>query len=240
MPKKATKKKKAGGKKKAIDAPVPYRPLYPEGNAASSVERTLLSTLSTRTDLVFVKLKQSDWGFSDFTVMLHSTAPLHSVCRAIEEKHGRMGVDPIDGRTTLQLFRHPPNEKNELLASDWHLRLDQVGMSGGTMDEGHSAIIYYNYKPAEYSALLQREPQLILTNLSLEESEAQKEHEIYGDEGDHTTDDNQSGINSQSAAAGGHMRSTSSAAVAPSRGSSGGGIGGPSSLARAPTTSVIS
>jgi hypothetical protein len=88
-----------------------------------------------------------------------------------------MASDSATGTSTLQLFRHPPNEKNLIPAADWHLRLDQLGMTGGTVEEQHQAIIYYNYVPATYSALLQREPQLILQPLSAEEHEAYQEQQ---------------------------------------------------------------
>lgn len=163
----SVKKKK---KKTLVDVAPPPRPLYGPVGGVDCIERRMLSELTTRNDLVFVRLKQSDWAYSDFTVMVHASAPLYTLCRKIEEKHGRMASDAA-GHTSLQLFRHPPNEKNILPPSDWHLRLDQVGMTGGTVEEQHQAIIYYNYVPATYSPLLQKEPQLILPSLSAEENE---------------------------------------------------------------------
>lgn len=173
----SVKKKK---KKGLVDVPPVPRSLYGVGSGNENVEKILLEKLTTRNDLVFVRLKQSDWSFSDFTVMVHASAPLYTICRKIEEKHGRMASD-AQGNTSLQLFRHPPNEKNLLPPSDWHLRLDQVGMTGGTVEEQHSAIIYYNFVPATYSPLLQREPQLMITKLSAEETEAlaeQRQNEV--------------------------------------------------------------
>jgi hypothetical protein len=163
------KKKK---KKALVDVPPPPRSLYGVGSGNDNPEKALLEKLVTRADLVFIRLKQSDWQYSDFTVMVHATAPLYTLCRKIEEKHGRMASDSATGHTTLQLFRHPPNEKNLIPSSDWHLRLDQLGMTGGTVEEQHQAIIYYNYVPASYSALLQREPQLIVQSLSADDHDA--------------------------------------------------------------------
>jgi len=107
--------------------------------------------------------------------MVHASAPLYTLCRKIEEKHGRMGLDTATGATSLQLYRHPPNEKNLLPPSQWHLRLSDLGMTGGTVEEQHQAIVYYNYVPSAGSALLQREPQLMLKTLTAEESEAYHE-----------------------------------------------------------------
>ncbi len=162
-------------KKAPVDVPPVPRSLYGVGSGNENPEKSLLEKLVTRSDLVFVRLKQADWAYSDFTVMVHASAPLYTLCRKIEEKHGRMGLDASSGATTLQLFRHPPNEKNLLPPSEWHLRLDQLGMAGGTVEEQHQAIVYYNYVPAGSSALLQREPQLMLHALSAEENEAYHE-----------------------------------------------------------------
>ena len=105
-PKKAgagsVKKKK---KKTLVDVAPPPRSLYGVGSGNDNPEKLLLEKLVTRADLVFVRLKQADWQYSDFTVMVHASAPLYTLCRKIEEKHGRMGID-ASGTTTLQLFRH--------------------------------------------------------------------------------------------------------------------------------------
>lgn len=182
MPPKAKPSVKKKKKKALVDVPPPARSLYGPGSGNENPEKLLLEKLVTRSDLLFVRLKMADLAYADFTVMVHASAPLYTLCRKIEEKHGRMGLDAA-GHTTLQLFRHPPNEKNLLPPSDWHLRLEQLGMAGGTVEEQHQAIIYYNFTPAHSDALLQREPQLMLHALTVEESEAYAEAAANGSHG---------------------------------------------------------
>ena len=184
-PKKKKGSAKQAKKKSSADSDPPVRSLYGPDSGNDNVEKLLLEKLVTRADLVFVRLKQVDWAYSDFTVMVHATAPLYTLCRKIEEKHGRMASDPVSGQTTLQLFRHPPNEKNIIHPADWHLRLDQLGMTGGTVEEQHQAIIYFNYVPAASTALLQREPQLImLPRISVEEHELHEQQQARHNDAD--------------------------------------------------------
>lgn len=173
-PKKASSGKKKK-KKGLVDVPPVPRSLYGVGSGNENVEKVLLEKLVTRADLVFIRLKQIDWAYSDFTVMVHSNAPLYTLCRKIEEKHGRVATNMHTGLSSLQLYRHPPNEKNLIAQADWYLRLDQLGIQGGTVEEQHQAIIYYNYIPSASTPILQREPALMLQQLTQEESELEQE-----------------------------------------------------------------
>jgi hypothetical protein len=180
-------------KKSRRPIPPPVKPLFgSEGyHRTDRTESALLESLVQRNDFIFVRLKQADWGFTDFTIMLTSSSTLLSVCRHIEERHGQIALDVTNMGSSLRLFRHPPNEKNIIPPSLWPLQLSQLGMVGGSIEEHQQAILYYSFIPAASSVsdpfptlhpssnpVLMRDPQLIVPKLTQEENEAYLEQKM--------------------------------------------------------------